>query len=44
MRRREWGPYHSIRPVDIIPSLRINSPRRREMREERMQGEEEGGA
>lgn len=37
------GPYHSIRPVDIIPSSRINSPRRREMRKERVQGEEEGG-
>lgn len=37
------GPYHSIRPVDIIPSSRINSPRRREMRKERVRGEEEGG-
>lgn len=39
--RREWG--ISLYPlVDIIPSLRINSPRQREMRKEQAQGEGRG--
>lgn len=39
MGRREWG-ISLYPPVDIVPSLRINSPRQREMRKERVQGEE----
>lgn len=40
--RSEWG--ISLYPlVDIIPSLRINSPRQREMRKERAQAEGGGG-